>query len=130
MALEFKLYERTERTELGTVAENAGIGGNVALVPSNFINHDRRVVIVVEQASGKSSMVTCSSNVSKGLRAKEITLTQIQSFPIIEQVTPNGEIINLVTMPSGNSNLVKVAVTNEVVDFEVPTLDISELVAF
>ena len=31
MALEFKLYERTERTELGTVAELTGVGGKIAL---------------------------------------------------------------------------------------------------
>jgi hypothetical protein len=130
MALEFKLYERTERTELGTPASFAGIGGKVALVPSNFINHNKRVVLVIKQSNGKSAMVTCSSNVSEGLRAQEITLTQVQSFPLVEQLTTEGEIINLVIMPSGKNQLVEVDVTAEVVEFDVPTLDITELVAF
>ncbi len=130
MALEFKLYERTERTELGTPASLAGIGGKVALVPSNFINHNKRVVLVIKQSNGKSAMVTCSANVSEGLRAQEITLTQVQSFPLVEQLTTEGEIINLVIMPSGKNQLVEVDVTAEVVEFDVPTLDITELVAF
>ena len=129
MALEFKLYERTERTELGTVAELTGVGGKIALSPPNFINHDKRVVIVMKKANGTSAQVVCSSNVSNGLRAKEITLSQVQGFPVVEQITNDGEIINIVTMPSGGS-LVEFNVTGEVAEYKAPVFDPSELVAF
>ena len=129
MALEFKLYERTERTELGTVAELTGVGGKIALSPPNFINHDKRVVIVMKKANGTSAQVVCSSNVSNGLRAKEITLSQVQGFPVVEQITNDGEIINIVTMPSGGA-LVEFNVTGEVAEYKAPVFDPSELVAF
>jgi len=129
MALEFKLYERTERTELGTVAELTGVGGKIGLLPSNFNNPNKRVVIIMTKADKTSEQVVCSSNVSKGLRAKEITISQVQGFPIVEQITPDGEIINIITMPSGGA-LVEFNVTNEVAEYEAPTFDPSELVAF
>lgn len=129
MALEFKLYERTERTELGTVAELTGVGGKIGLLPTNFNNHDKRVVIIMKKANGTSAQVICSSNVSEGLRAKEITLSQVQGFPIVEQITPDGEIINIVTMPSGGA-LVEFNVTGEVAEYKAPVFDPSELVAF
>ena len=129
MALEFKLYERTERTELGTVAELTGVGGKIGLLPANFNNHDKRVVIIMKKANGTSAQVVCSSNVSSGLRAKEITLSQVQGFPVVEQITNDGEIINIVTMPSGGA-LVEFNVTGEVAEYKAPTFDPSELVAF
>ena len=129
MALEFKLYERTERTELGTVAELTGVGGKIGLLPANFNNHDKRVIIVMKKANGTSAQVICSSNVSSGLRAKEITLSQVQGFPVVEQITNDGEIINIVTMPSGGA-LVEFNVTGEVAEYKSPVFDPSELVAF
>ena len=129
MALEFKLYERTERTELGTVAELTGVGGKIALSPPNFNNHDKRVIIVMKKANGTSAQVICSSNVSSGLRAKEITLSQVQGFPVVEQITNDGEIINIVTMPSGGA-LVEFSVNGKVAEYKAPAFDPSELVAF
>jgi len=129
MALEFKLYERTERTELGTVAELTGVGGKIGLLPTNFNNPEKRVVIIMKKADGTSAQVVCSSNVSNGLRAKEITLSQAQGFPIIEQITPDGEIINIVSMPSGGA-LVEFNVTGEVAEYQAPAFDPADLVAF
>ena len=83
----------------------------------------------MKKADGTSAQVVCSSNVSNGLRAKEITLSQVQGFPIVEQITPDGEIINIVTMPSGGA-LVEFNVTGEVAEYQAPTFDPSELVAF
>lgn len=129
MALEFKLYERTERTELGTVAQLTGVGGKIGLIPANFNNHDKRVVVVMKRADGTSAQVVCSSNVSSGLRAKEITLSQVQGFPVIEQITNDGEIINIVSMPSGGA-LVEFNVTGEVSEYQAPAFDPSDLVAW
>lgn len=130
MALvEFKLHTRAERVELGTIAELTGVGGKIALIPSNFNNPDRRVVIVMRKADGTSATVTCSKPVSEGLRSKEIGLRQVQNFPIVEHVTSDGEVIALVSMPSGGG-LVEFNVTNEVVEYQAPALDPSELIAW
>ena len=83
----------------------------------------------MKKANGTSAQVICSSNVSEGLRAKKITLGQVQGFQVVEQITPDGEIINIVTMPS-NGALVEYNVTKNVVEYKAPTFDPSELVAF
>ena len=129
MALEFKLHTRAERVELGTIAELTGVGGKCCLIESNYRNPERQVMIVLKKADGTSTTVTCSPAVSIGLRAKEITLPQVQGFPIVEQITPDGEIINIVTMPSGGA-LVEFNVTGEVAEYKAPVFDPSELVAF
>jgi hypothetical protein len=127
MALEFKLHTGAET--LGTVAEITGAGGKISLIPTNFNNHEKRVVIILKKANGESTTVTCSANVSDGLRAKKITLSQLQGFPIAEQVTPDGEIRNYVTMPSGGA-LIEFSVTGEVSEYKQEVFDPSELVAF
>ena len=129
MALNFEIYNRTERNELGTIAEVVGAGGKMKLVPSNFQNPDKRVVVVLERQDGTSSSVICSANVSAQLRSKEITLGQLQGFTIVEQVLPDGEIINIITMPSGGG-LVEFSINNNVEAYQAPAFDPSELVAF
>jgi hypothetical protein len=128
MALEFKLHTRAERVELGTIAELTGVGGKCCLIESNYRNPERQVMIVLKKADGTSTTVTCSPAVSKGLRAKEITLPQVQGFPIIETVSKDGEIINTVAMPAGG--LIEFNIATEIVEYKAPVFDPSELVAF
>jgi len=129
MAVEFITYEQTERTELGTVAEVTGTGGKIALIPTNFSNTDKRVVLILKKLDGTSAQVVCSSKVSQGLRSKEISLSMIQGFNICENITPDGEMINIVTMPSGGG-LIEFAVNDKAVAYQAPTFDPAELVAF
>jgi hypothetical protein len=103
MALNFKNYERAERTELGTVAELIGKGGKIKLSPRNFADDSKRVVVILEQADGASDMVICSTELSKRLRSKEITLSNLIGFTVTEQLSASGEMINVITLPTGGS---------------------------
>lgn len=103
MALNFKNYERAERTELGTVAELIGKGGKIKLSPRNFADDSKRVAVVLEQANGSSDMVICSAELSKRLRSKEITLSNLIGFTVTEQLSVSGEMINVITMPTGGT---------------------------
>ena len=128
MALEFKLHTRAERVEIGTIAELTGVGGKCCLIESNYKNPERQVMIVLKRPDGTSATVTCSPQVSKLLRAKEITLSQVQGFPVIETVSKDGELINTVAMPAGG--LIEFDITDKVAEYKAPVFDPSELVAF
>lgn len=148
MALQFKDYQRENLKTLGTVASNAGKGGAITLIDKNFKDHTKRVALVVKRADGMSAVVACSTAVSRGMRDQEITLSQVQGFPILETswdtVDPNtGEIImdpatgkplqtigNFVSLPGG-TQVEDFAITeDEAEEFVTPTIKLDELVAF
>jgi hypothetical protein len=83
---------------------------------------------VLKKKDGTSTKVTCSPKVSKALRAKEITLRQVQHFPIIETVSKDGELINTVALPGGG--LIEFDIAAEVVEYKAPVINPDELVAF
>ena len=131
MALNFKNYERAERTELGTVAELIGKGGKIKLSPRNFADEAKRVAVILEQANGASDMVICSAELSKRLRSKEVTLSQLVGFTVTEQLSTTGEMINVITMPTGGG-LIEVNIDDvKATAYEpVATFNPEELVAF
>lgn len=131
MALNFKNYERAERTELGTVAELIGKGGKIKLSPRNFADDSKRVAVILEQANGSSDMVICSAELSKRLRSKEITLSQLVGFTITEQLSTTGEMINVITLPTGGG-MIEVNIDDvKTTAYEpVSTFNAEELVAF
>ena len=131
MALNFKNYERAERTELGTVAELIGKGGKIKLSPRNFADEAKRVAVILEQANGASDMVVCSAELSKRLRSKEVTLSQLVGFTVTEQLSTSGEMINVITMPTGGG-LIEVNIDDvKATAYEpVATFNPEELVAF
>lgn len=130
--LNFQKFQRADRTEIGIVAELCGQGGSYGIIPSNFNDTDKRVVIVLKRADGTSATATCSTNVSKGLRSKEIKLSQVSQFTIVEQVLPNDEKMNVVVMPSAVGSGVEVAIDSlkDVVAYQPKIQNIEELVAF
>lgn len=132
MALNFKNYERAERVELGTVAELIGKGGKLKLIPRNFADETKRVVVILEQASGASDTVLCSPELSKRLRSKEITLSNLIGLSVTEQLSTTGEVINVITMPNNGVNLIEVNIDDiKATAFEpVTTFNAEELVAF
>ena len=131
MALNFKQYQRADRTELGTIASIVGKGGTYRPVSeSNWLDANKRVVLTLVKKDGTSDLVTCSTEVSKRLRSKELRLTQLQVFQIVEQLTSTGETMNVVVMPNAGTTLPSVAITDEIVAYEpVSTFDPSELIA-
>jgi hypothetical protein len=108
----FKVYERPDRVELGTVATACGKGGKIGLLPSNVNDSSKRVVLFLKRADGTSDTVVCSTKVSTLLRSKELTLAMVAKFTVIEQANVNGEIINLVSMPTGSAQMIETAVAD------------------
>ena len=132
MALNFKNYERAERVSLGTIANIAGPGGKIKPVSiANFTDENKRVVILITQKSGESDTVTCSPEVSKRLRSKELSIPQLATFEVIEQLTSTGEIMNLVIMPSSGALIPDYEITGKEESFTpVATFNVEELIAF
>lgn len=131
MALNFKNYQRADRTELGTIASIVGQGGSFRpATMANWLDANKRVVLVLAKKDGTSDLVTCSSELSKRLRSKEIKLSQLMGFTIVEQLTSSGETMNVVVMPNAGTTLPSVAITDEIPAYEpVSTFDPSELIA-
>jgi len=132
--LEFKLYARTERKELGTILELVGKGGTVAPIAKNLKDLSKRVALVLTKKNGESATVTLSTAVSKLFRSKEIKLSQVIGLTVIEQDLGNGETMNVAVMPSREgTTLTHFAVDNmKVTDFavdEVEAISLEELIA-
>lgn len=141
--LTFNKYQRQDRVELGTVAQLVGKGGKVKFVPKNLADDSKRVTVILERKNGESAMVLCSKAVSEGIRAKTITLANLLGFSVTEQLTNgyydeegnltgDGETINVITMPTGASNLIEVAVDSvKIAEFE-PSSELvpEDLIAF
>ena len=128
MKLEFAKYEREENTleSLGTVASIVGKGGSLGLIPKNFKDATKRVVVVLEKKDGTSTMVSCSSAVSAGLRDKTITLDNVLTFEVIY-----GEAeVPYISLPGG-AGLITVAISDlTATDYEVSsTMSLEELIA-
>jgi hypothetical protein len=139
MALQFKDYQRTELKTVGTCASNAGKGGAISLIESNFKNNSVRVKLIVKRADGHSCLVNCSTKVSAGLRDQSLTLSQVQAFPIVETIMEKvdeetaevkKEAVHWVTLPSGNQVEEFAVNTEAVAEIETKTIKLDELVAW
>lgn len=132
MALNFKNYERAERVSLGTIANLVGPGGTIKpITMSNWLNAEIRVQLVLTQKNGASDVVTCSPEVSKRLRSKEIKISQLPSFEVEEQLNAQGEIINMIKMPSAGSTMPDYEITGKEEAYApVATFNVEELIAF
>jgi hypothetical protein len=132
MALNFKAYQRADRTELGTIASIVGKGGSFRPASiNNWTDANKRVVLVLAKKDGTSDLITCSTEVSKRLRSKELKLSQLMGFTVVEQLTVSGDVMNVVVMPSNGSTLPAVEITDNIVSYEpVSTFNAEELIAF
>ena len=132
MALNFKKYQREDRIELGTIASVVGEGGSYRPASSaNLADPSKRLMLVLTKADGTSELVACSAELSKRLRSKEIKLSQIQGFTIVEQLTTSGEIMNIIVMPATGTTLPSVSVGAEAPAYQpVSTFNPEELIAF
>lgn len=118
--------------ELGSIASIVGVGGTYRPASmNNWLDANKRVVLVLAKKDGTSDLVTCSTEVSKRLRSKELKLSQLMGFTIVEQLTTSGEVMNVVVMPSNGSTLPSVEVTAEIPVYEpVKAFNAEELIAF
>ncbi len=132
MALNFKNYERAERVSLGTIASIIGVGGKIRpITMSNWLNPDIRIQLVLTQKDGTSDVVTCSPELSKRLRSKEIKISQLPNFEVEEQLNSQGEIINMIKMPSAGATMPDYEITGKEETYEpVALFNAEELIAF
>jgi hypothetical protein len=106
--LQFAVYERTESTleSQGTVLSVVGKDGYLELIPRNLQDVTKRVVVILKKKNGTSATVTCSKQVSDGLRNKTIELAHLINFEILEGESG----VPFISMPGGS--LISVAVKN------------------
>lgn len=124
MAITFAKYERAESTleSLGTVMDLVGKDGKLGIIPKNFKDTAKRVVIILTKKNGTSAQVTCSQAVSDGLRDKSIELGNLLAFEVLE-----GEAGAFISLPSGG--LVEVQVKSlTVVDYVPTAIPFAELI--
>lgn len=108
MALQFKKYERSTDValdNLGTVGELVGKNGVIKFIPKNFKDVSKRVAVILEKKDGTSVQVSCSEQVSNGLRAKTITPEHLIGLPILE----NEDGIAFISLDGGSLVEIKVA---------------------
>ena len=126
MAVDFAKYERQEGTltSNGTVLDLVGKDGQLQLIPKNFKNVDKRVVIILKKKNGTSAMISCSQAVSDGLRDKSLELAHVLGFEVLE----NEDGVNFISMPGGE--LVTVNVKDlKVKDYVATAVGYDELIA-
>ena len=97
--VKFQNYQRTETAleAQGTVLDIVGKDGKISLIPRNFKDESKRVVIVLQKKNGTSAAVTCSAQVSEGLRKGTIELNHILGFEVLEGESG----IPFISMPGG-----------------------------
>lgn len=128
MGLTFTNYERAESTltDLGTVADQVGKDGFLGIIPKNFKDTTKRVVLVLTKKNGTSTTVSCSKAVSEGLRDKSITLGNVLGLNLLE----NEEGVAFISMPAVGAQLQQYAVkTLKLTAFIPKVVDYEELAA-
>ena len=116
--VEFKVYQRTDATleSEGTVLDLVGKDGKISIIPRNFKDKSKRVVLILQRADGTSCQVSCSAQVSEGLRNKSIKIENVLNFNVV--TAESG--ISFISMPAGA--LVTVEVKNLTAEEFVPSI--------
>ena len=86
--------------ELGTLKSVIGDEGKLGLIPSNFSNALKQVMILHQLPDGRAISFICSPRVSAGLRAKTITLNHLAGFKVAERKAKDGKLIKSISMPA------------------------------
>jgi hypothetical protein len=126
MAIQFAKYERTESTleSQGTVMDLVGKDGFLELIPKNLRDTSKRVVVILKKKNGQSAMVTCSQQVSDGLRDKTIELGHVINFEILEGESG----VPFISMPGGA--LISIAVKSLVAkDYVAQAISLEDIIA-
>ena len=126
MAIQFAKYERTESTleSQGTVMDLVGKDGFLELIPKNLRDTSKRVVVILKKKNGQSAMVTCSQQVSDGIRNKTIELGHVLNFEILEGESG----VPFISMPGGA--LISISVKSLTVkDYVATAVSLEDIIA-
>ena len=94
---------------LGTIKELIGEGGSINFLDSNLMNGNKRLIVILKKADGTQSQITCSKEVSEGVRSKTLTIGNLLGFEVAEYTSEEGETYNLVKMPNLGGKLISFA---------------------
>ena len=116
-------------TVVGKLVEILGEGGKIFISPANFAGKSR-IFLDLKTADGQQGRIFCSPAVSKHLREKTMSASQLLGMPVVESTTKpdeNGKtsIIYTVTLPG--TELVELNVS-EVKAWESAPVSLEELV--
>lgn len=122
--LEFKSYQGSTLASEGRVIDLVGKKGTISLIPRNFKDESKRVVVILTKEDGTSASVSCSKAVSEGLRNKTMKLEQLVGFNIVA----NEEGVPFIAAPS--AGLVTVSVESLTIENFTPSVvSYEELIA-
>jgi len=79
-----------------------GPKANIGIVPLNVAG-DKRVILKLRHESGDIYEAFASPNVSQGIRDKEIRISDLWNFIVVERESSTGEPINVVQMPESET---------------------------
>jgi len=98
MAFKLQAYARqsAELTDNGTIANLIGKNGSIAFIRKNLNDPNKRVALLLTDSKGNSGIVSCSEQVSKAIRSKEMNVHQLAGLSLLEN--ENG--VTFVSMPS------------------------------
>lgn len=123
--IEFKKYEGIANLEnLGTLADQIGAKGTVKFSKPNFLNAEKRVVVIAENGDGLSAVITCSEPLSKQLRkskAEGADKKELLAYVVGLDILENEAGVPYITLPGGEkvdgisiADLKKVKVTAKI----------------
>jgi hypothetical protein len=98
MAFKLSAYTRQsgELTDNGTIANLIGKNGSISFIRKNLNDPNKRVALLLKDSKGQSGVVSCSAQLSKEIRAKNITIHEIAGLSLLE----NEEGVTFVSMPA------------------------------
>ena len=129
MPIGWKTEPRTGNLpSFGIIAKLLGVGGSIR--PSgvgNLTNEDKRVSLILTKANGEWLQVVASAPVSRMIRDKSISLTELASFELVEGNSELGEKFPLVVMPMSVGEGLKI--TDAIVKATPKAINIDDLIA-
>lgn len=98
MAFKLTAYTRQsgELTDNGTIANLIGKNGSISFIRKNLNDPNKRVALLLKDSKGNSGVVSCSAQLSKEIRANNITIHEIAGLSLLE----NEEGVTFVSMPA------------------------------
>jgi hypothetical protein len=98
MAFKLTAYTRQsgELTDNGTIAQLVGKKGSISFIRKNLNDPNKRVALLLKDEKGNSGIVSCSAQLSKEIRANNITIHEIAGLSLLE----NEDGVTFVSMPA------------------------------
>lgn len=119
--------------EICKVKDLVGEKGTLSVSVDNLLRTEKALQLIVTTEEGKVLRLITSGAVGAAIRAKELPLKTVATFPVVEYATKgSGEIIPMVVNPIGSSVLVSIeAKTFDKGEYKREFKgDIKELIAF